>query len=53
MNISLKEANERLYLLNLLKDFGYNENEQFTILDNQCSELVAMLVSSLKTLKKI
>ena len=51
MNISLKEANETLYWLNLLKDTGYIENEQFTILQSQCSELVAMLVSSIKTSK--
>lgn len=52
MNISLKEANETLYWINILKDTGYIEIEKFTNLNKQCSELVAMLVSTLKTLKK-
>lgn len=52
MNISLKEANETLYWINILKDTGYIEIEIFTNLNKQCSELVAMLVSTIKTSKR-
>jgi len=51
MSISLKEANESLYWLDLLKDTDYiNENEHQIHLGLN-KELVAMLVSSIKTTK--
>jgi four helix bundle protein len=52
MNISLKEANETIYWLNLLKDTDYIDNEHFKELDLICNELIAMLVSTIKTSKK-
>ncbi len=48
MSISLKEANESLYWLDLLKDTNYMDKELHYKLNK---ELVAMLVSSIKTAK--
>ena len=50
--ISLKEANETKYWLCLLKDTFFIEEKEYSNLFNSCKELVAMLVSSIKTLKK-
>lgn len=52
MYISLKEANETKYWLSLLKDTFYIEENQYSNLFISCKELVAMLVSTIKTLKK-
>ena len=49
--ISLKEANETDYWLNLLKDTDCISKEQFESIDKDCCELRAMLVSSVKTAK--
>ena len=51
MSISLKEANESLYWLDLLKDTNYIDKEQYQIHYKLNKELVAMLVSSIKTSK--
>jgi four helix bundle protein len=51
MSISLKEANESLYWLDLLKDTNYIDKEQYEIHYKLNKELVAMLVSSIKTSK--
>lgn len=51
MSISLKEANETLYWLDLLKDTNYLEIENHKKLSSTNKELVAMLVSSIKTTK--
>ena len=51
MSISLKEANETLYWLDLLKDTNYINEEKHQIHFDLNKELVAMLVSSIKTLK--
>jgi four helix bundle protein len=51
MSISLKEANETLYWLDLLKDTGYINEEEHQIHLGLNKELVAMLVSSIKTTK--
>ena len=53
LTVSLKEANETAYWLMLLKDTGYIEIERFTELHTVCKELIAMLVSSIKTAKQI
>jgi four helix bundle protein len=50
-SISLKEANETLYWLSLLKDIEYLEVELFESLHKDCNELISMLVSTIKTLK--
>lgn len=52
MSIALKEANETEYWLCLLKDTDYINQELFESLQSDCKELIAMLVSSIKTAKK-
>jgi four helix bundle protein len=51
LSISLKEANETDYWLCLLKDTGYIDQIQFNSLEADCKEIIAMLVSSIKTAK--
>lgn len=51
LNISLKEANETVYWLSLLMDTDYLEKNEFEKRNAECSELIAMLVASIKTLK--
>ena len=51
LNVALKEANETDYWLNLLKDTGYISEDAFESIHSDCKELIAMFVSSIKTLK--
>jgi len=53
LSISLKEANETEYWLCLLHDTNYIDLELFQSLQSDCKGLIAMLVSSIKTAKKI
>jgi len=52
MSVALKEANETIYWLEILKDGGYLNKEMFESLYIDCEELVKMLVLSIKTLKR-
>ena len=51
MSISLKEANETEYWLSLLNDTNFISENQFVNLQSDCKELIAMLVSTVKTSK--
>ena len=51
MAIALKESNETNYWLSLLKDTDYISDNQFSSLQSDCKELIAMLVSTVKTTK--
>ena len=51
LSISLKEANETDYWLNLLKDSDYIDSNAFNSMEIDCGELIALLVSSIKTAK--
>jgi len=51
LTVSLKEANETEYWLMLLYDTDYLDNDEFVQLRFECKELIAMLVSSIKTSK--
>lgn len=51
LNIALKEANETLYWLMLMKDTGYLMGREFDTLFKDAAELVKIIVSILKTLK--
>lgn len=51
MSIALKEANETIYWLDLLKDSEFIEFSVHKDLHVNCKELVAMLVSTIKTAK--
>lgn len=50
--IALKEANETDYWLSLLKDTAYLSDSKFEKLHGNCDELIAILVSSVKTSSK-
>lgn len=51
LSIALKEANETDFWLNLLKDTDYIDENLFKSIQPQCDELIAILVSSIKTVK--
>jgi four helix bundle protein len=51
MSIALKEANERDYWLNLLKDTGYLSEKMFQSMSDDCLELIKILVATVKTTK--
>ncbi len=50
-NIALKEANECKYWLNLLKDSNYLSEKQLLDILPDCTEIIKMLSSSVKTTK--
>jgi four helix bundle protein len=50
-SISLKEANETVYWLSLLRDANYIGAKLANSLIADCKELIAMLVATVKTLK--
>lgn len=52
MNISLKEASETEYWLELLHESSYIENEAFNSIYSDCQELLKILVSITKTQKE-
>ncbi|MBK9730351.1 MAG: four helix bundle protein [Chitinophagaceae bacterium] len=52
MNIALKEANETEYWLMLLKDTDYISMQEFQSIHNDCSEVVKLLMSIVKSTKK-
>lgn len=52
MNIALKEANESLYWISLLKDTGYLTEHVYDSIQADCKELVAILVRIVKTTKQ-
>lgn len=51
LSIALKESNETFYWLNILKDTGYLEQNSFDSMLEDCDELIALLISSIKTVK--
>jgi len=52
LSISLKEANETIYWLSLLKDTDYINEKLCNSLSLDCGNLVSMLISSVNTMKK-
>jgi len=52
LSISLKEANETEYWLNLLKDTDYISEEIIKELNFTINEIISLLVKSINTLKK-
>ena len=52
LSISLKEANETMNWLNLLKDNNCITEKEFESMAQDCGELIAILVSSIKTTKR-
>lgn len=51
LNISLKEADETAYWLELLHESKYIDDTQFDSIYADCNELIALLVSITKTQK--
>ncbi|MCD7851457.1 MAG: four helix bundle protein [Parabacteroides sp.] len=51
MSIALKEANETSYWLSLLKDTSYLEEQTYSSISADCNELVALLISIVKSVK--
>lgn len=51
MYIALKECNETSYWLKLLCATNYIDNIQFESINNNCEELLKLLISTTKTLK--
>ena len=51
LSVTLKEANETDYWLNLLHDSHYLNEVSFISMENDCGELIALLVSSIRTVK--
>ena len=51
LSIALKECNETLYWLNILKDTEYINEKEFISMSTDCEELLALLISSIKTTK--
>ncbi|MBN1788654.1 MAG: four helix bundle protein [Sedimentisphaerales bacterium] len=52
MSIALKEANEANYWLLLLKDTEFINIKLFESMQADCGEIIAMLISTVKTSKK-
>jgi len=52
MNIALKEANETEYWLMLLKDSAYIDEANFKSIHNDCTEVIKLLISIVKTSKE-
>jgi len=51
MSIALKEANETIYWLDILKDTNFIDEVIFGELQTKCKELLAMLIATVKTAK--
>jgi four helix bundle protein len=51
MSITLKEANETEYWINLLHDTGYMDEKMFESFQIDCRELLKLLISTVKTAK--
>ena len=51
LSISLKEANETHYWINLLKDTDYIDNKMFESLERDINELLKLLTSIINTMK--
>jgi len=51
MNVALKEANETEYWLMLLKDTEYISEKEFQSINSDCSEILKLLISIVKSTK--
>jgi len=52
MSIALKEANETEYWLSILKDTDYINEKLFLSLNQDCVELIRILIATVKTSRK-
>ena len=52
LSIALKECNESFYWLSILHDTEYLSEQEYVSMTNDCKELLALLISSIKTTKQ-
>ena len=52
LSIALKECNETYYWLNILKDTEFINEKEYDSMSKDCQELLALLISSIKTTKQ-
>jgi len=52
MAIAQKEVNETIYWLELLRETGYLSNDQFESINNDAVEIIKLLTSIIKSVKK-
>ncbi len=52
LHVALKEANETMNWLNLLHDTDILSEREFESMASDCNDLIALLISSIKTVKK-
>ena len=52
LNVALKEADETEYWLDIIHATGYIDDTMYASLNNDCNELIALLVSIIKKLKE-
>jgi len=52
LSIALKEANETIYWIDLLKETNYITVKMYESIKNDCEEIIKLLISSVKTAKK-
>lgn len=52
LHVALKECNETIYWLNLLHDTNFIKDMEFESMAKDSKELLALLISSIKTVKK-
>lgn len=53
LSIALKEINETLYWLELLNETAYLSQQQFESINTDATELIKLLISIIKTSKKL
>ena len=51
LHIALKECNETIFWLNLLHDTDFIGDKEYDSMAKDCKELLALLISSIKTAK--
>ena len=51
LSIALKECNESIYWLRLLRDTNYITGNEHDSMEKDCREVLALLISSIKTTK--
>jgi four helix bundle protein len=51
LSVSLKECNESIYWLRLLRDTNYITESEHDSMEKDCREVLALLISSIKTTK--
>jgi len=52
MNVALKEANETIYWISLLKDANYIDEKVYNSIQAEATEILKMLISIVKTTKQ-